>query len=319
MKAVICTKYGNPDVLQIAEVEKPVPKENEILVKLFATAVTSSDTYLRRLNVLPLYMQIMAGIFVGFGKPRNPILGMIVSGEIEDIGNKVSKFKIGDKIFGTTVMSGTKSNLGTYAEYKCLSEQSYVSHVPTNFNYREAAAIAYGGSIALWCLDEVGFPRQSEGSASNIKVLVYGASGAVGTSLVQIANAFGVEVTGVCSTPNFELVKSLGATQTIDYNKEDFTTRSEKWDIIIDAVGLKKSKPFLKNYRRALTPNGKFHSVDKGSPKNSIEYMNTIKHFAENGILKPVIDRTFSLQQIVEAHRYVDTGHKKGNVVIEIE
>ena len=318
MKAVICTKYGSPEVLRIADVAKPVPKDNEILVRQFATAVTSSDTYLRRLNVLPFYMRIMAGLFIGFGKPHNPILGMIISGEVEDIGANVTRLKKGDKIFGITVISSTKTNLGTYAEYKCIPEQSYVSSIPSNLDFIEAAAITYGGSIALWCLDKVAFPYQQD-KASKLKILIYGASGAVGTSLIQIAKAFGAEVTGICSTSNFDLVKSLGAIHTIDYNKENFTDRGETWDIIIDAVGFKKSKTYLKNYRRTLTANGRFHSVDKGSPKNSIEYMNVIGNWAENGILKPVIDQVYPLEQIVEAHRYVDTGHKKGNVVIKIE
>jgi NADPH:quinone reductase-like Zn-dependent oxidoreductase len=315
MKAVVCAKYGSPEVLKVTELEKPTPKENEILVKLFATAVTSSDTYLRRLNVLPLYMRIMAGLFIGFGKPRNPIPGMIVSGEVEKTGSTVTRFKIGDKIFGTTVISGTKTNLGTYAEYKCLPENSYVSHIPSNLDYIGAAAIAYGGSIALWCLEKTAFPCQSSESAKDIKILIYGASGSVGTSLIQIAKAYGAEVTGVSSTSNFELIKSLGVIHTIDYIKEDFTERDEKWDIIVDAVGFKKSQSYIKNYRRVLAAKGKFHSVDQGSPKNSIEYMDSIKQLAEEGILKPVIDRIYPLEQIVKAHRYVDMGHKKGNVV----
>ncbi|MDR2036498.1 MAG: NAD(P)-dependent alcohol dehydrogenase [Bacteroidales bacterium] len=318
MKAVVCTKYGSPEVLKVTEFEKPTPKEDEILVRLYATAVTSSDTYLRRLNVLPFYMRIMAGLFVGFGKPRNPILGMIISGEVEKTGSNVTRFKKGDKIFGTTVISGTKTNLGTYAEYKCLPEQSYVSHIPSNLDFIGAAAIAYGGSIALWCLEKTAFPCQSAESANNLKILIYGASGSVGTSLIQIAKACGAEVTGVCSTSNFELVKSLGATYTIDYSKEDFTERDDRWDIIIDAVGFKKSQPYIKNYRRILAPHGKFHSVDQGSPKNSIEYMNSVRQLAEKDILKPVIDKIYTIDEIIEAHEYVDKGHKKGNVVIRI-
>lgn len=318
MKAIVCTKYGSPEVLKVTELETPTPKENEILVKLHATAVTSSDTYLRRLNVLPFYMRIMAGLSIGFSKPRNPILGMIVSGEVEKTGNNVTRFKKGDQIFGTTVISGTKTNLGTYAEYKCLPEYSYVSHIPSNLDFIGAAAIAYGGSIALWCLDKVKFTRLSAKSAHNLRVLIYGASGSVGTSLVQITKAYGAEVTGVCSTSNFELVKSLGANEIIDYTKEDFTVRHEKWDIIIDAVGFKKSKSYIKNYRKVLAVHGKFYSVDQGSPKNSIENMNSIKQLAEEGILKPVIDRIYPLKQIVEAHKYVDIGHKKGNVIIKV-
>jgi NADPH:quinone reductase-like Zn-dependent oxidoreductase len=318
MKTIICTKYGEPEVLQLKEIDKPVPKDNEILVKLYATAVTSSDTYIRRLHILPLYMQIMAGLFVGFGKPRNPILGMIVSGEVEETGANVTRFKKGDQVFGTTVLGGMNMNFGTYAEYKCLPERSYISHKPSNLNFLETAAIVYGGGMAMWCIDKTGFPRQSEKSAESLKVLVYGASGSVGTSLVQIAKVFGAEVTGVCSTSNFDLVRSLGATQIIDYNKDDFTARGETWDFIFDAVGYKKSGTYCKNYRQALTTKGKFHSVDDGSPKNSVEHIDCIRNLAERGLLKPVIDRVYTLEQIVEAHRYVDQGHKKGNVIITI-
>ena len=318
MKAIICTKYGEPEVLQLKEIDKPVPKDNEILVKLFATTVTSSDTYIRRLHILPLNMQIMAGLFVGFGKPRNPILGMIVSGEVEETGANVTRFKKGDQVFGITVLGGMNMNFGTYAEYKCLLERSYISHKPSNLNFLETAAIVYGGGMAMWCIDKTGFPHQSEKSAESLKVLVYGASGSVGTSLVQIAKAFGAEVTGVCSTSNFELVRSLGATQIIDYNKDDFTARGETWDFIFDAVGYKKFGTYCKNYRQALTTKGKFHSVDDGSPKNSVEHIDCIRNLAERGLLKPVIDRVYTLEQIVEAHRYVDQGHKKGNVIITI-
>ena len=316
MKAVICSKYGPPEVLQLKETDKPVPKDNEILVKLFATAVTSSDTYIRRLDVLPFYMQIMAGLLVGFGKPRNPILGMIISGEVEKAGVHVTRFKKGDLVFGTTVMGGMNMNFGTYAEYKCLPERSYISHKPSNMNFQETAAIVYGGLMALWCLDKTGFPRQFEKQAVSPKVLVYGASGSVGTSLVQITKGYGAEVTGVCSQANFDLVRSLGATHLIDYNTEDFTAKGETWDFIFDAVGYKKSGTYCKNYNRALTPQGKFHSVDDGSPKYSVEQIDCIRDLAERGLLKPVIDSVYKLEQIAEAHRYVDQGHKKGNVII---
>jgi NADPH:quinone reductase-like Zn-dependent oxidoreductase len=209
-------------------------------------------------------------------------------------------------------------NFGTYAEYKCLPERSYISHKPSNLNFIETAAIVYGGGMAMWCIDKTGFPHQSEKSAEGLKVLVYGASGSVGTSLVQIAKVFGAEVTGVCSTSNFDLVRSLGATQIIDYNKDDLTARGETWDFIFDAVGYKKSGTYCKNYRQALTTKGKFHSVDDGSPKNSVEHIDCIRNLAERGLLKPVIDRVYTLEQIVEAHRYVDQGHKKGNVIITI-
>jgi len=318
MRAVICTKYGNPEALKIEKIDKPKPKSNEILVKIFATAVTSSDTYIRRLNVLPMFMQVIAGIFLGFGKPRNPVLGMIVSGEVEEIGDRVTRFKKGDKVFGTTVINSIKMNFGTYADYKCLPEYSNISFKPINMDYIETASIAYGGSMALWCIEKIGFPHKNTNSAEGLKVLIYGASGSVGTALVQLTKSFGADVTGVCSTSNSEFVKSLGASRTIDYKREDFTNKGEKWDYIFDAVGYKKSKKYCKNYKRALMPNGRFHSVDNGSPKFNVEIFDFIKELAEKEALKSVVDRTYSLEQIVEAHSYVDQGHKRGNVIIKV-
>ncbi|NLD91905.1 MAG: NAD(P)-dependent alcohol dehydrogenase [Fibrobacter sp.] len=318
MRAIICEKYGSPEVLKLAQIEKPFPQKNEILIKIYSTAVTSSDTYIRRLNILPLFYRIMAGLFVGFGKPRNPILGMIVSGVIVETGKGVTRFKKGDEVFGTTVLNGIHTNLGTYADYKCLPEKSYITLKPNNMNFIESAAIVFGGSIAIWCFDKTGFPYDYNKSAKGIKVLVYGASGSVGTSLVQIASYFGAEVTAVCSSSNFELLKSLGASKFIDYKTDDFTLTGETWDYIFDAVGYKKSKEYVKNYKRALSSVGKFHSVDDGSPKNSEKQMMILKNITESGALTPVIDKIYSLDQIVMAHQYVDQGHKKGNVIINL-
>jgi len=306
MKAIICTKYGPPEVLQLAEVEKPAPKSNETCIKIFATAVTASDCIIRGLR-LPLLspMGLVMRLVIGFTKPRNPILGMVLAGEVESAGKDVQRFKKGDQVYTFNVM-----RFGTYAEYICLPENDMVALKPSNLTYEEAAAVPYGGMLALHCLKKGNIQ-------SGQKVLVYGASGANGTSAVQLAKYFGAEVTGVCSTTNLELVKSLGADRVIDYTKEDFTNGGELYDLILDAVGKRKSATI--QFKRALTANGKYISVDHGSPRLHIEELVFLKELAEAGKIKPVIDRCYPLEQIVEAHRYVDLGHKKGNVVITIE
>jgi NADPH:quinone reductase-like Zn-dependent oxidoreductase len=304
MKAIICTKYGSPDVLQLKDVEKPTPKNNEVLIKIFATAVTASDCIVRGFKV-PIALWIPMALAVGFPKPRQPILGMVLAGEVESVGKNVKSFKKGDQVFGFD-----RFVFGAYAEYKCLSEEGMLAIKPTNLNYEEAAAIPFGGLLAL--------PYLRKGNIqSGQKILIYGASGAVGTSAVQLAKYYGAEVTGVCSTTNLELVKSLGADTVIDYTKEDFTNRCDLYDLIFDAVGKRKSIAF--QGKKALTPNGKYISVDDGSPKVQIEDLILLKELVEAGKIKPVIDRCYSLEQMAEAHRYVDKGHKKGNVIITVK
>ena len=306
MKAIVCTKYGPPDVLQLKEVEKPAPKEHEVLIRIYATAVTSSDCIIRGSKV-PLRLWLPMRLVIGFTKPRNTILGMVLAGEVESVGGDVQRFQKENQVYALNI-----TRFGAYAEYACLPENSVMAFKPSNVTYEEAAAVPYGGLLALH------FLRKSQ-IQSGHKVLIYGASGAVGTSALQLARHFGAEVTGVCSTPNVDLVKSLGAEKVIDYTQEDFTNRGELYDCIFDAVGKRKSSQLKVQCKKALTPNGKYLSVDDGSPKLRCEDLLFLTELVEAGQIQPVIDRSYPLEHIVEAHRYVDAGHKKGNVVITVE
>ncbi len=313
MKAIVCTRYGPPEVLQLREVDKPIPRKNEVCIKIFATSVTASDCIVRGFK-LPLWhpVGLLMGIMLGFKKPRNPILGMVLAGEIESMGEAVKSFKKGDQVMAWTVKTPTKIQLGTYAEYKCLIDSGVIVSKPHNLSFEEAAAIPYGGLLALHYLKKFDVRNRK-------KVLIYGASGSIGTSGVQLAKYYGAEVTGVCSTANLELVRSLGADAVVDYTKEDILERGELYDFVLDAVGKKKSSKLKLQCKKVLTPKGKYVSVDDGSPSVTIENLNTLKELAEAGHLKPVIDRSYPLEEMVEAHRYVDKGHKKGNVVITID
>lgn len=312
MKAIVCTKYGPPEVLQIKEIEKPTPKDNEVCIKIHATSITHSDIIVRGFKVHG-GMRFLMGLAIGFSKPRNPILGMILAGEVESTGKAAKRFKKGDQVYGVTIKSAMHPRLGTYAEYKCLPDDSFIVSKPANTTYEESAAVPYGGLIALYFLKRGKIQ-------SGQKILVYGASGSIGTSIVQLAKYFGAKVTGVCSTSNLELVKSLGADTVIDYTKEDFTETGELYDVIFDAVpaGMVNRTSLKFKCKKALTSNGKYISIEDGRPEFSIEGLILLNELLETGKIKPVIDRCYPLEQIAEAHRYVELGHKKGNVVITV-
>jgi NADPH:quinone reductase-like Zn-dependent oxidoreductase len=311
MKAIVCTKYGPPEVLQITEVEEPAPKDNEVLIKVHAAAVTVSDCIVRSGKV-NLLLWIPMRVFVGFRKPRRSILGLELAGEIEETGKDIKRFKKGDQVFAFT-----GKNFGTYAEYTCMREDGLVmpgdglvAIKPSNASYEEAASVPSRGTLALYYLKKANIQ-------SGQKVLIYGASGGVGTFAVQLAKYFGAEVTGVCSTANLELVKSLGADNVIDYTKEDFTNSGDSYDFIFNAVGKRYGSKL--HYKKTLALGGKYLTVDDGTPKISVEYLTLVKELIEAGKLRPVIDRSYPLEQIAEAHCYVEKGHKKGNVVIVVD
>ena len=323
MKVVVYERYGPPEVLQFKEVEKPTPKDNEVLIKAHATTVTSGDWRVRSLNVPAGFGLIMRLVF-GVSRPKQPILGTELAGVIESIGKDVKKFKVGDQVFAFS-----DAAMGCHAEYKCMPEDGAVALKPFNLTYDEAAALSFGGTTAL------DFFRRAK-LQSEERVLVNGASGGVGTAAVQLAKHFGADVTGVCSTANEELVRSLGASHVIDYTKEDFTQNSETYDVIVDTVGtapFSRSKASLKKGGRLLMvlcglpdmlqiPWVSMTSSKKviaGPAVGRAEDLRFLAGLAEAGEFKPVIDRRYSFEQIADAHRYVDTGRKKGNVVITLE
>ncbi len=323
MKAIVYERYGPPDVLQLKEVEKPTPKDNEVLIKTHATTVTSGDWRVRSLNVPAGFGLIMRLVF-GVSRPKQPILGTELAGVVESVGKDVRKFKVGDQVFAFS-----DAAMGCHAEYKCMPEDGAVALKPANLTYDEAAALSFGGTTAL------DFFRRGK-LQSGERVLVNGASGGVGTAAVQLAKHFGADVTGVCSTANMELVRSLGASHVIDYTQEDFTQNGETYDVIVDTVGtapFSRSKASLKEGGRLLMvlaglpdmlqiPWVSMTSSKKviaGPAARRAEDLRFLAGLAEAGEFKPVIDRRYPFEQIAEAHRYVDTGRKKGNVIITLE
>ncbi len=320
MKAIVCERYGPPDVLRLQEVEKPIPQGNEVLIKTCAATVTSGDWRVRSLNV-PAGFGLLMRLVFGVRRPRQPILGSELAGVIESVGKDVRKFTVGD-----SVIAFSDTDMGCYAEYKCMAEDGVLVQKPTNLTFQEAAALSFGGTTAL------DFFRRGK-LKSGERVLINGASGAVGTAAVQLARHFGADVIGVCSAANVELVKSLGANHVIDYTKEDFTQNGETYDVILDTVG---TAPFARS-KASLKEEGRFLMVLAGLPDMlqipwmsmtsskkiiagpvavRVKELRFLAELAEEGKFKPVIDRCYPFEQIVEAHRYVDTGRKRGNIVI---
>jgi NADPH:quinone reductase-like Zn-dependent oxidoreductase len=326
MKAIVCTNYGPPEVLQFKELEKPDPKDNEVCIKVFATTVTVADFRIRSFTIPPSFW-IPARLMLGIRRPKKSVLGIELAGEIESIGKGVKRFKKGDRVFAASF-----KDFGAYAEYKCLAEDSAIALMPVNTTYEEAAAIPVGARTALHYLRKAGLDNPS---STRQKILIYGASGSVGTYAVQLARYFGAEVTAVCSTANLALVKSLGAHKAIDYTAPDFINKLELYDVIFLAV----DKCSFSVCNKALNKNGFYLNitapiktlrmmwtsitsekkimVGENAPE-SAEDLIFLKNLIEAREIKPIIDRSYPFEQIVEAHRYVGEGHKKGNVSITV-
>jgi NADPH:quinone reductase-like Zn-dependent oxidoreductase len=325
MKAIAHTAYGPPEELKLIEVDKPVPKDDEVLIKIHATTVTTSDCNIRNLTFTPKLFLLPMRLQFGISKPKEHKLGLELAGEIEAVGEDVTQFRAGDQVFGTT-----EPAFGAYAEYICLPEDAVLTSKPTTMTYEEAATMPNIGNTALHFIRDLGEIQ------SDRKVLINGASGGIGTFAVQIAKYYGAEVTGVCGTSNVEMVKTLGADRIIDYTKEDFTQSGETYDVIFDAVG----KSSFTRCKSSLKENGLYLDtlpkpstlfqmmwtsiVGKkkailGNAVPSVENLNFLKELAETEKLKTVIDRRYPLDQIVEAFQYVEGGHKKGNVVVTVD
>jgi NADPH:quinone reductase-like Zn-dependent oxidoreductase len=324
VKAIWHTEYGPPDELQLKEVNKPVPKDNEVLIKIRATTVTTSDCNQRNLTFAPKLFLLPMRMQFGLRKPRNPLLGLDLAGEIEAVGKSVKSFVQGDQVFGST-----EPALGAHAEYICIPEDGALTKKPANMTWEEAASIPLAGITALY------FIRDQGNIQAGQEVLIHGASGAIGTFAVQLASHYGAEVTGVCSTTNVEMVKSLGADKVIDYTKEDFIKTGQTYDLIFDVVGkisYSRSKRSLKKegiYLATLPTAGTLlqmlwtsvvgdKKVKNGTKPANIEDLVFLKELTEAGKLKAVIDRRYPLEQTAEAFKYVEKGHKKGNVVITV-
>jgi NADPH:quinone reductase-like Zn-dependent oxidoreductase len=309
MKAIMCPRYGPPEVLKVVEREKPVLKDTEVLIKVYSTSVTNSDIFIRSSNV-PLRMLIPFRIMMGFTRPRNEVIGEVFSGIIEQIGSKTKRFQVGDEVYGLTGFS-----LGAYADYLCLNERDSkrgcIALKPKNISFEEATAAAYGGLLALQYLEKGTIQP-------NQKVLIYGASGTSGTIAVQYAKSLGCEVTGVCSAEKAEFVRSLGADDVLDYGSEDGISRLGTYDVVLDSVGKRRTSKLKEACKRSLSDKGRYVSIDDGPLILSSDRLNRIKELVECKGITPVNDRCFPFEQMVDAHRYVELGHKKGNVAVTV-
>jgi len=302
MKAVICPAYGPPEVLTIQDLPKPTPKKNQVLVNIMASPVNSGDVRIRGLRVEG-FMRILMRIALGFTKPRKPVLGLVFAGVVEETGEAVTRFKVGDEVYGSTGFQQ-----GCHAEYVCIAEKKVITRKPENASFAEAAALPFGGQTAIYFLRKGNIE-----SIQHPKVLVYGATGAVGTAAVQIARYYGATVTAVCSTRGKELAQSLGADHIILYDQEDFTKVKDKFDIILDAVG-KTSK---KQCRNLLGSQGKFLTVEgMDVAAERTDYLDFLRKLYEENQYQATIDKLYPMEKAVDAHTYVDSGRKKGNVVL---
>jgi NADPH:quinone reductase-like Zn-dependent oxidoreductase len=309
MKAAICTRYGPPEVLKIVERDAPVPQDDDVLIRVFAASVTNSDIFIRSSSI-PLRFRIPMRIMIGITRPRNDILGEVLSGEIVRVGSKIRRFHIGDQIFGLTGYS-----LGAYADYKCMKEtdskKGCIALKPRNISFEEATSAAYGGLLALQFLERGNIQPKE-------KVLIYGASGTSGTIAVQYAKHLGAHVTGVCSAEKVDLVRSLGADKTLDYTHKDSISKLEAYDFALDAVGKARTSDLKQACRTLMSDVRKFVSIDDGPLILSSDRLNRVRELVEAGIVRPITDRCFPFEQIIDAHRYVERGHKRGNVAITV-
>lgn len=309
MKAVVCTQYGPPEVLKIVQYAKPTPKEDEVLIKIYATSVTNSDIFIRSSKVA-LQLLIPFRMMIGLTKPRKAIIGEVFSGIVSEVGSKITRFQVGDQVYGLTGFS-----LGAYAEYKCMKEedskQGCLAMKPKNLSFEEATSAAYGGLLAFQFLEQATIQP-------NAKVLIYGASGTSGIIALQFAKFLQAEVTGVCGPSHLNFVKELGADKTLDYTDDNEIGKLETYAVVLDCVGKARTSALKEACKKALAPNGKYLSIDDAALLLDSRRLDRIRALIESGQITPVNDRCYPLDQIVEAHQYVELGHKRGNVAITV-
>lgn len=309
MKAIVCSAYGPPEVLQLRELDRPVPRDDELLIRIRATAVTASDVFIRGSQV-PWRMWLPMRLMLGLTRPRRSVLGLVLAGEVEVAGQRTSRFRAGDRVYGLTGFG-----LGAYAEYKCMrevdSKRGCLARMPASLGFEEATAAAYGGLLALQFLEKAGVRRGQ-------RALVYGASGTTGTIAVQVLKHRGAHVTGVCATAHLDLVRSLGADAVLDYTRQDAPEPGERFDLVLDAVGGMKGSRLKQACRAALSPGGRYTSIDDAALQLDSGRLAALNQLLESGQVRPVLDRSFPLERMAEAHAYVGAGHKQGGVAITV-